>query len=371
MHKNEHFQKICDMMKAFNQDVHTSVSIEALNDKKIIKLRKNLIIEEFYNELVLYYKDGNFLEVIDALGDILVVTYGVYAAFGLDVQFEVPNTNYDPEEPTSYPSVFNFYSSAVTIHNAFMTFSNILDKGDIDLEMSRAVNACLNTIISEIYMLSSKMNVDINSVFNEIHLSNMSKTCNSLDDAEKSIDQIVKKGKLATSKEQLFIQENFIESSNKTIYVVKRKSDLKALKGIDFFEPNLKPFLVGFEVLDTNEVYNIYNPPYEFEALDEQGNLVDAKFESSECIYKILDKKLMIERFAENKEYFVKEGITVDNTVYEDPKQIQLHKYFDNFICHDAAYNPNWYLVKNVKTEKTSLFYKKQESVCSIVRHNK
>ena len=75
------FEKVKEFMTTFDQEVKTSAEFP---ENKIVELRKKLIDEEF-NELKDAINDNDIVEVADALTDILVVTYGAGAAFGIDL----------------------------------------------------------------------------------------------------------------------------------------------------------------------------------------------------------------------------------------------------------------------------------------------
>tara|TARA_B100001250_G_C19742506_1_gene763703 strand:- start:114 stop:482 length:369 start_codon:yes stop_codon:yes gene_type:complete len=75
------FEKVKKFMTTFGQEVKNKAEFP---DKKIVDLRKRLIDEEF-NELKDAINDNDIIEVADALTDILVVTYGAGAAFGIDL----------------------------------------------------------------------------------------------------------------------------------------------------------------------------------------------------------------------------------------------------------------------------------------------
>ena len=86
------FEKVGLFMKTFGQEVKTNSS---LSSDKINKLRVDLIEEEL-EELKDAIKKKDLKETIDALTDILYVTYGAGHAFGvnLDKCFEeVQNSN--------------------------------------------------------------------------------------------------------------------------------------------------------------------------------------------------------------------------------------------------------------------------------------
>ena len=75
------FEKVGAFMKTFGQEIKTKPS---LSSDKINTLRINLIEEEL-NELKHAIENKDLKETIDALTDILYVTYGAGHAFGVDL----------------------------------------------------------------------------------------------------------------------------------------------------------------------------------------------------------------------------------------------------------------------------------------------
>ena len=75
------FEKVGVFMKTFGQEVKSKPS---LSTDKINKLRINLIEEEL-KELKEAIKNGDLKETIDALTDILYVTYGAGHSFGVNL----------------------------------------------------------------------------------------------------------------------------------------------------------------------------------------------------------------------------------------------------------------------------------------------
>ena len=75
------FEKVKEFMNTFGQEVKNKSEFP---NEKIVELRKKLIDEEF-NEFKDAIKDADIIEVADALTDILVVTYGAGAAFGINL----------------------------------------------------------------------------------------------------------------------------------------------------------------------------------------------------------------------------------------------------------------------------------------------
>ena len=75
------FNKVKTFMETFGQEVKTKASFST---DKINNLRYELIKEEL-EELKVAMENKDFLEVADALTDILYVTYGAGHAFGIDL----------------------------------------------------------------------------------------------------------------------------------------------------------------------------------------------------------------------------------------------------------------------------------------------
>ena len=75
------FEKVGKFMKTFGQEVKTK---PGLSNNKINKLRIDLIDEEL-NEFKEAIKNNDLKEAVDALTDILYVTYGAGHAFGVNL----------------------------------------------------------------------------------------------------------------------------------------------------------------------------------------------------------------------------------------------------------------------------------------------
>ena len=78
------FTKVLNFMSEFGQTVYTEPNPSSILNKNLTKLRCDLIEEEL-NELKDAIKNNDYVEVIDALADILYVTYGAGGAFGINL----------------------------------------------------------------------------------------------------------------------------------------------------------------------------------------------------------------------------------------------------------------------------------------------
>ena len=86
LHDNlSNFMKVLEFMTTFGQNVYAKPQLDiTTNDKETINLRLSLIEEEV-KELKEAIETNNFTEIVDALSDILYVTYGAGGAIGVDL----------------------------------------------------------------------------------------------------------------------------------------------------------------------------------------------------------------------------------------------------------------------------------------------
>ena len=80
------FNKVKEFMTTFGQDTPSTPQLDAIKepDGSLKTFRLSLIQEEV-KELEEAMNAGDVVEVVDALADILYVTYGAGAAFGVDM----------------------------------------------------------------------------------------------------------------------------------------------------------------------------------------------------------------------------------------------------------------------------------------------
>ena len=81
---NTNFNKVREFHDAFGLVVNEKSEDKLFDNEKMIKLRQDLIAEEFA-ELQSAINDRNMVEVGDALADILYVTYGAGVSLGIDL----------------------------------------------------------------------------------------------------------------------------------------------------------------------------------------------------------------------------------------------------------------------------------------------
>jgi len=105
------FEKVKQFMSTFGQEVKNRPKFP---DDKIVDLRIKLIEEEL-QELKDAIKNKDIVEVADALTDILVVTYGGAAAWGLEIDkcfSEVHRSNMSKLSANGKP-IYNDYGKVM------------------------------------------------------------------------------------------------------------------------------------------------------------------------------------------------------------------------------------------------------------------
>ena len=212
--------KIKEFNKAFNLPVSVGVDFERQ------KLFRTLIEEEIdeYWEAVNYsiHRDNErgLVYILDALVDITYLTIGAYVYAGEKCTFHhkfinEPQPICDKNKIETYRNCYNYmmdylekYEVAVDLHK-------------IDLELELILNQVFYLL--SVHGLLSKFP----DAVDEVHNSNMSKLCDTLEDAEAT--------KLYYSQSGVLTYHE--EHNDK--FIVYRK-DGKVLKGINYFKPNLK-----------------------------------------------------------------------------------------------------------------------------------
>ncbi|BEH88126.1 hypothetical protein [Klebsiella phage phiKp_21] len=235
-------QQVIEFMKVCNQEVNATRTFQST---KISDLRTNLINEEIFgrNELIDSINADNTTGILDALCDILYVTYGAIATFGtVDV---LPHDMFVELDETRGKARLLYKHEAVSltkiITDGFDKYKRGVEYGD-----STAIAGGLNIIISACAQFAERSNMDIVNAFDEVHRSNMSKFCTSREEAEHSISWRMLEAETISdpvkSREQLDNYRDAYVEQNGNVFIIKRGKDGKGLKGKNFFEPDLSKY---------------------------------------------------------------------------------------------------------------------------------
>ncbi len=242
-----HFDKVCDFNKAFDYKVYNIHEGNPLDNHHDANYRYNLIHEEGIEELGYALRTDNFVEIIDAIADLLYVLYGACYTYNLDPNNMI-NCFYN-----SFEEYYNFMKQSVVetdYHEDLLINISLIKKHLLETKDLMSLYASLLKTINITYMLGFSLNIDVDKYFNMVHESNMSKLCISEEEAIDTVnDYIIKRYIHNTYYEECKLKygEDSIECKNAycpydspyyyksgEYYLVKNKSTGKALKSINY-----------------------------------------------------------------------------------------------------------------------------------------
>lgn len=218
-------------------------------NKSQVKLRFGLINEEI-KELEQAFKDGNSIEVIDAMCDILYVVAGAKCYFNLSVKPEVAKSienkaktdvdkitlekldNIKDLSPEVSPILIDIQNKNCILSNLTDLFLNERSIEYHNLFLAHLINyydKMLDAIVLNVFTLSEKFNINIQYLFDIVHQSNMTKICVSEDEAKETVEWY-------KQNEQRYMEPSYreIDYNNKKYYVIFDGHTKKILKSIKY-----------------------------------------------------------------------------------------------------------------------------------------
>jgi len=217
------FQKIIEFHKTSGLVVNTIPQLNVTRKyPDLVKLRTSLIVEEA-NELIDAVEANDFKEVIDALMDLLYVTYGTCTSFGIDANKVfifcnkvklVIQTNVITENP-------NLVSLRLSeIQTSIQTFLTAVNEQNFE-----AIKNALFEILRSTYQASISFGIDPNVGFGLVHESNMTKFCDTEELAKQTVESYKNDDRYDTPA---------YRKTETGLYVVYNESTGKILKSNDY-----------------------------------------------------------------------------------------------------------------------------------------
>lgn len=259
------FQKVIDFNTQFGVKLHYSPQFDIFtNEPSNVEFCLKLIREEI-KELQWAIKTDDYIEFVDALADILYVTYGMSGRIGCNMDYMLDNfikhdktfddMFLDGLKYESYPtlisrkSFFNIileksehkYEKINNIPNDIVNkydetlMNNLL--GDLENHVNKknyfGVVKALCGMIYDCYDLSAQVGTDMDEAFTLVHDNNMSKLCNNETDAITSVKHYVAQYDLLQSNltdedGQMTIQE-YVTNNNITTLLLKENEKNKSV----------------------------------------------------------------------------------------------------------------------------------------------
>ena len=212
------------------------------DNPKLVNFRLSLIEEE-KNELKEACEKEDFIEAVDAISDILFVTYGMCHVFGICYNKDegIPHLQYKNvkcEDNTGNLFVFSQDNEKLTTQLNTLEYDVSSLKHHCDEKnMSNVIND-IHMIVCTCYTISSLFRVDIDKCFGEVFRSNMTKVCLSEDEAKDTVEWY-------KQNEKRYADPSYRQASNGKYWVVFDKVTSKILKSIKFELPNLMQVIFG------------------------------------------------------------------------------------------------------------------------------
>lgn len=265
------------MVKQFNQVFGHAAPVEPQTDifttsPHIVTLRNSLILEEI-NELKEALEQEDVIEIIDALSDIQYVAYGLLVVYGIDGDKEF--TKYlgnkyelldcerseDLASQTNFCQTSNFIKTLLfgnsfnvtpstildnfTDPSFFEIFNNYIDnlvEAYSNLEQESRAGNFTNTISSTLeilyltYVIGGLLGINLDKSIKMVHESNMSKICNSEEEAQQTVQWY--KDNESRYDSPCYRKSEFLDG-----FVVFNESSGKILKNVNYHAVDLSGFL--------------------------------------------------------------------------------------------------------------------------------
>jgi len=226
--------KVKEFHVRFGHIVNNEYSNEyILNNNKLMMARIGFQIEE-YNELLQAYKDNNKGEILDAIIDSEYYLHGYCHILGISNEterisyklYENKHVKYNENGIPIIDKLIKSYYKMITQLTEYMNNPNKL-----------YIIELIKKMLSSLHTMACYMKVkEYNEAFNDVHVCNMTKVCETEDEAIATCNQY--------SQDSEKRYDPFYEKSTKgNYYVVKNKLDNKALKSIKWRPVDLNKYV--------------------------------------------------------------------------------------------------------------------------------
>lgn len=227
------FNQVGVFHRTFGHPIYTTPQYGFFTETPdVAKLRLALIAEEVA-ELNEACDTHDFVELVDALCDILYVAYGTYHTMGYIPRYE--NTYIYKLSVDSTPLLDIFEQNNALYIDSRREINVIMDaiKESFESQIYDYAVSAISRLIIECHLLSQILGVNIDACFNEVQRSNMSKGCVTLHDAERSVMAYQEKG----------ISAGYKQSESEDYWIIYNTETNKILKSVDYQAPNLEPII--------------------------------------------------------------------------------------------------------------------------------
>lgn len=238
-----------NFLKVRDFNISFGIGRSSTPDDKLIKLRKDLITEES-DELFVAIQTKNYVEILDAISDILYVVYGAADSFEDEFDIKLNESTNEIIKKIKLSDDILAIKSGLARMIIIMTNENIqleelLESYSVELFMlnnsfdAKNIKDVLNQLVvieHYMYAFAYLFGFDLNKSFDLVHQSNMSKLAEDEETAQKTVEWYLEN-------EKRYDSPSYRLSPDRKYWVIFNKNTGKALKSIKYHPVNLSVLL--------------------------------------------------------------------------------------------------------------------------------
>lgn len=261
------FEKVIEFCLCANHPVNTDHQLNIFNEKPERVLLRFKLIDEEVNELTKAVKEHDLVETIDALADILYVTYGAGVEMGINLDRDLNNRDLDKRVK------YNTMISRLAVFSKIEMTTEQIEKIMINVDHSNCSNENMKVVFKDLekhflelielcYDVAHYMKVDLNKAFDLVHASNMTKFCENEQEAK---DTIV----WYEINEQKYKKPSYRLSNDGFHWICYDEENDKILKSIKYTPVDLKSMLIDPNI----SIFNVVLSEHKESSIDNDNYL--------------------------------------------------------------------------------------------------
>lgn len=232
-----HFDLVSDFHDAYGVQQKQEPFVDCYDlDPKLIPFRISLMTEEL-DETLEEFTKGNVTLLADGLCDLSYVTNGAGQCLGINLNESLKKYNVDINtyinENNVDPNVLVVKRGEVLCGLDKLKYNLLNFCQAADLRDFSDMEKYLVYMLRDIYDFGHSLNFHMDKMYREVHRTNMAKMCDSLEDAEKSVEAYKLEGRY---------KDPCVRQKGK-YYVVFDNDTSKIIKKYGWTEPDLNQFL--------------------------------------------------------------------------------------------------------------------------------
>lgn len=239
-----HFQCVGEFHEVFDYPVRTELYEDVFEqDPKLLKSRVAFLREE-RDEFIDAMKTQDLIEMADALCDLIYFAHGTGQCLGIDMDkcLDKPNMKHNglsitctPQNMCTDVDMHVLDDELLSVRQYLWTITNFINEFDYNCELEDLdeMKHSLTMVTHTTYLLGYFLNFNMDAMFREVHRSNMTKVCTTLEDADESVQRYKNAGTYAKP----------VVRTKGEYYVVYDEELNKILKCFKWEEPSLKQFM--------------------------------------------------------------------------------------------------------------------------------